>query len=135
MSRTYVTVLLVGGSGQHGRAARRSWEWSLHLQVSLDDLDGYRRSGGRPETAALHDDADSYLRVGSRRETGKYGVIELGIVNAVLRRAGLPGDLDAGDAGVGRGEGGAGLILGDLLHHLGHVAGHGRWDRVGHRGR
>src|ERR1700736_6573768 len=113
----------------------RVWSALVDPQVSLDDLDGDRCRSVRAETAALDDDADGYRRVGGGREAGEDRVVKVRAVAAVLGRAGLASDLDAGHLLVGRRERGAGRVMGHRDHYLRDLVGYHRADRLGqHRG-
>src|SRR5450755_768924 len=70
-------------------------------QVCLDDLLGDRRGRGGTETTAFYHDADSYRSVADafRGEAGEYRIVQ---DRAVLRGAGLAGDLEVGHEDVVR---------------------------------
>src|SRR5215469_2702713 len=89
-------------------------------QVRLDDLDGDRSSGCGTEPTTLHDDSNSDRRAGCWREAGEHGVVEAGVVGAVLGRTGLARYVDAAShAWVGGEERGASRVVGHALHHRG----------------
>src|SRR5450755_3632361 len=114
MSRTGVTVLR-GRRSWPGRPRYRqpgagSARGGRHLvpgcrsrnpQVCLDDLLGDRRGRGGTEATALYHDADSYRSVADafRGEAGEYRIVQ---DRAVLRGAGLAGDLEVGHEDVVR---------------------------------
>src|ERR1022692_960972 len=81
-------------------------------QVCLDDLLGDRRGRGGTEATAFYHDADSYRSVADAYpgEAGEYRVVQ---GRAVLRGAGLAGDLQVGHEDVVR-------RAGRVRHHLDH---------------
>src|SRR6266516_2447391 len=98
----------------HPRAAVRC---SSRSQVRLDGLHCDGRGCAGAEATRLDDDGDGDLGVAGRREAGEDGVVEAGVVGAVLRCSGRPGDHDAGGRGPRGRVGGAGRVLGHLGHH------------------